>query len=181
MLPYNTTVCRLLRQNCQLVRLFKTSAIQQAEKTPIQKWGWDYLMRQRYLKRPIAPHITIYKKQLTWMVSGAHRVTGCAMAGTLLIGGILFTAGPITFTQFVEFIRGLHLPFIFYDALKFIIAFPIAFHTLNGLRFIAFDMAKGTDIKTVYKSGYTVLALAACIALIVTLVPHTKYGNKKAH
>ena len=179
MLPYNTTVCRLLRQNCQVVRLFKTSAIRQAEKTPIQKYGWDYLMRQRALKRPIAPHINIYQKQLTWMVSGAHRVTGCVMAGTLLIGGILFTAGPITFTQFVEFIRDLHLPFIVTDALKFIIAFPIVFHSLNGIRFIAFDMAKGCEIKTVYKTGYTVLALAALIALIVTIIPHTQYGQRK--
>lgn len=100
-------------------------------------------------------------------------------SGTLLIGGLLFTAGPISFTQFINFIRDLHLPFIVYDALKFIIAFPIAFHTLNGIRFICFDMAKFTDIKSVYKTGYLVLTLAALIALAVTIVPHTEYGRKK--
>lgn len=128
-------------------------------------------MRQRALKRPISPHINIYKKMITWMVSGAHRVTGCAMAGTLLLGGVGFAVLPIDFTTFVEFLRGLNLPFIIYDTLKFIVAFPIVFHTLNGIRFIRFDMAKGTNIKAVYKSAYIVLSLSALIALYVVLAP----------
>lgn len=65
----------------QVLRLLKTSVPQQSTKTPIQEWGWDYLLRQRALKRPISPHLTVYKPQVTWMVSGFHRMTGCAMAG----------------------------------------------------------------------------------------------------
>ena len=37
-------------------------------KTPIQQFGWEYLMKQKSLGRPISPHLTIYKPQLTWMV-----------------------------------------------------------------------------------------------------------------
>ncbi|VDP21890.1 unnamed protein product, partial [Onchocerca flexuosa] len=68
----------LLRK--KVLRLLKTSVPKQSVKTPIQEWGWDYLLRQRALKRPISPHLSVYKPQLTWMVSGFHRMTGCAMA-----------------------------------------------------------------------------------------------------
>ncbi|VDN54817.1 unnamed protein product [Dracunculus medinensis] len=147
LLPYRMGLCRVPLRNIQSLKLMQTSAqSKSAAKTPIQIWGWNYLMRQRALKRPISPHLQVYKPQLTWMVSGFHRMTGCAMAGTLLIGGVGFALLPLNFTIFIEFIRGLGLPWIITDAFKFIIAYPIVFHTLNGIRFIAFDCALGTDI-----------------------------------
>uniref|UniRef100_P92506 Succinate dehydrogenase [ubiquinone] cytochrome b large subunit, mitochondrial n=2 Tax=Ascaris suum TaxID=6253 RepID=DHSC_ASCSU len=179
LLPYNATLCRVLRHNVKFIRSVQTSAARvSAEKTPIQVWGWDYLMRQRALKRPIAPHLTIYKPQMTWMVSGLHRVTGCAMAGTLLIGGVGFSVLPLDFTTFVEFIRGLGIPWVILDTFKFIIAFPIAFHTLNGIRFIGFDMAKGTDIPSIYRGAYLVLGLAALISLAVVVYPRWERHKK---
>ncbi|KHJ85741.1 succinate dehydrogenase cytochrome b subunit [Oesophagostomum dentatum] len=99
------------------------------------------------------------------MVSGFHRISGCVMAGTLLFGGVGFALLPFNFTQFVEYIRSWNLHPVITSVFKFIIAYPIAFHTLNGIRFIGFDMAKGVDnIGQIYKGGYLVLALAAIIA-----------------
>lgn len=51
-------------------------------KTPVQKFGWEYLMRQEASGRPLSPHLSIYKKQLTWMLSGLYRVCGCVMGGS---------------------------------------------------------------------------------------------------
>ncbi|EFO25660.1 hypothetical protein LOAG_02826 [Loa loa] len=170
----NAASSRPLSQNIQVLRLLKTCVSQQSTKTPIQEWGWDYLMRQRALKRPISPHLTVYKPQVTWMVSGFHRVTGCAMAGALLIGGVGFALLPLNFTTFIDFIRGLGLPWVVTDMFKFVIAYPIVFHSLNGIRFIAFDLALGTDIASVYASGYLVLSLAALIALGVVIAPRLK-------
>ena len=95
---------------------------------------------------------------------------------------------PMDFTAFVQFIDSWHLPWVITDTFKFIIAFPIIFHTLNGIRFMVgidtscwvwimaeansiqgFDMAKGTDIKTVYKTGWTVLALSTLLSLLIVL------------
>lgn len=72
---------RYISFNLQVLRLLKTSVPQQSAKTPIQEWGWEYLLRQRALKRPISPHLAVYKPQVPWMVSGFHRITGCVMAG----------------------------------------------------------------------------------------------------
>lgn len=62
---------------------FLFSAIARSEaQTPVQKFGFEYLKRQQSLHRPLSPHLTIYKPQLTWMLSGAHRISGCVMAGS---------------------------------------------------------------------------------------------------
>lgn len=53
-------------------------------KTPVQEFGYEYLKKQVQLGRPISPHLQIYKPQLTWLISGAHRIVGVAMSGGLL-------------------------------------------------------------------------------------------------
>ncbi|KJH48938.1 putative succinate dehydrogenase, cytochrome b556 subunit [Dictyocaulus viviparus] len=132
-------LCHITPRQFIARRLIANSSIHRAEmKTPIQQWGWAYLQRQKALGRPISPHLTVYQPQLTWMVSGLHRVTGCVMAGVLLFGGVGFATLPFNFTEFVEYIRSWHIP-------AFVIAFPIIFHTLNGIRFIGFDLAKGLE------------------------------------
>lgn len=96
----------------------------------------------------------------------------------MLIGGVGFALLPLNFTTFIDFIRGLGLPWVITDTFKFIIAYPIAFHSLNGIRFLAFDLAMGTDIASVYTTGYLVLSLSALIALAVVVIPRIK---KKDH
>uniref|UniRef100_A0A914UT73 Succinate dehydrogenase cytochrome b560 subunit, mitochondrial n=1 Tax=Plectus sambesii TaxID=2011161 RepID=A0A914UT73_9BILA len=139
--------------------------------TPIQKWGGDYLERQKALKRPLSPHLGIYQPQLTWYVSGAHRILGCIMAGTLIIGSVGFMVLPLDFTAFIEFVRSLGLPGVVTSAFKFIIAFPMVFHFLNGIRFLGYDMGKGITLNTIYKTGWAVVWVSVLISLIVTFMP----------
>ncbi|CAJ0596884.1 unnamed protein product [Cylicocyclus nassatus] len=162
-------LCRVTPRQLMATRLFTTTLRQcEREKTPIQEWGWTYLHKQKALGRPIAPHLKVYKPQLTWMLSGLFRVTGCVMAGVLLFGGIGFAVLPWNFTQFVNYIRSWHIHPIITSVFKFIIAFPIIFHTINGLRFMGFDLAKGVaDIGQIYRTGYYVTAISLLISLYV--------------
>ncbi|KAK0415274.1 hypothetical protein QR680_011862 [Steinernema hermaphroditum] len=163
------TLCRSTGLLPNAVRLH-TSALTRADaKTPIQKLGWEYLMRQKALNRPISPHLQIYQPQLTWYLSGLHRISGCVMAGTLLIGGLGFAALPVDFTTFIEYIRSWNIPSVITGAFQFIVAFPIVFHTLNGVRFLGFDLAMGTDIVSVYRSGWFVFGISIAIALAVVI------------
>ncbi len=43
---------------------------------------WEYLKKQEQTGRPLSPHLSIYKPQLTWYASGFHRISGCVMAGS---------------------------------------------------------------------------------------------------
>ena len=65
--------------------IFGFRAIRNAtdSKTAVQKFGWEYLQRQEKSGRPLSPHLNIYKPQLTWMLSGFHRISGCVMAGSM--------------------------------------------------------------------------------------------------
>jgi hypothetical protein len=41
------------------------------------------MLRLQRKNRPSSPHLTIYQPQLTWFMSSAHRITGCAMGGSM--------------------------------------------------------------------------------------------------
>uniref|UniRef100_A0A914EAQ0 Succinate dehydrogenase cytochrome b560 subunit, mitochondrial n=1 Tax=Acrobeloides nanus TaxID=290746 RepID=A0A914EAQ0_9BILA len=162
-------LCGSLKKGSFIARSVRTSAIHGQAKTPIQEWGWKYLVRQEASGRPLSPHLSIYKPQITWFVSGAHRITGCVMAGVLLFGGIGFAALPIDFTTFIDAIQSLGLPRFVLGTFKLIIAYPIVFHTLNGIRFIGYDLAKGMDLPTIHKTGWLVVGLSLIISLAIVL------------
>uniref|UniRef100_A0A5S6QWJ7 Uncharacterized protein n=1 Tax=Trichuris muris TaxID=70415 RepID=A0A5S6QWJ7_TRIMR len=169
-IPAAPRVSAVAAQRCALG--LKTFAPLSSDvKTPIQAWGWDYLQKQKELHRPIAPHLTVYKPMLTWMLSGLHRITGVAMGTTIAIFSVGLMAVPFDFTAVVSFIRDLQLPALLVYAVKYAIAWPLTYHTLNGVRFLGFDLAKGTDIPTVYKTGWTVVGLSVIIAAAITFWP----------
>ncbi len=49
--------------------------------------------------------------------------------------------------------------------LKTAIAFPFAYHSLNGIRHLLWDAGSLLTIKSVYKSGYITLGLTALTGL----------------
>uniref|UniRef100_A0A183C244 Succinate dehydrogenase cytochrome b560 subunit, mitochondrial n=1 Tax=Globodera pallida TaxID=36090 RepID=A0A183C244_GLOPA len=148
-----------------------------ATKTPVQEFGYEYVKRQMNMGRPVSPHLTIYKPQLTWLMSGAHRIVGCVMSAVLLMGGVAFAILPVDFTSIMERLHSLNLWRPVTNSLKFLIAFPIVYHTLNGIRFMGFDMAKAIELPTIYRSGYLVIALSTLISLLI--VANSTHLNKE--
>lgn len=110
------------------------------------------------VNRPTSPHLTIYKPQITSVLSIMHRMTGVALyAGALLMVSWLYVAtympndfavyhGYLTSTVGQIFLFGWTLAFYF--------------HLANGIRHLFWDMGKGYDIKTAAKSGWLVVAFA---------------------
>ncbi|KAJ7590277.1 succinate dehydrogenase cytochrome b560 subunit [Mycena floridula] len=120
----------------------------------------EILNKQR-LKRPSSPHFTIYQPQLTWLGSIANRVTGVGLS-VLLYGfalGYLFVPG--TFDSATIIAAATALPLTVKYAAKTILAAPFAFHSLNGIRHLAWDLGKFMTVKGAYTSGYIVLGATA--------------------
>lgn len=84
--------------------------------------------------------------------------------------------GPVSYAEFIEYFRG--LPCVLTAPFKFFISFNIVFYALNGLRLMAFDLAKGTDLPTVYKSGWAVLAASVLISLLVVIISNRNRDSK---
>ncbi|CRL05315.1 CLUMA_CG018253, isoform A, partial [Clunio marinus] len=120
------------------------------------------------LKRPQSPHLTIYKPQLTSMLSITHRGTGIALTGYAAIFGLATLACPEGANAVVNLIEGLQLGAASLAALKFTLAFPFAFHTVNGIRHLFWDLGRFLTIKEVYTTGYIMVAISTILAIALT-------------
>lgn len=111
------------------------------------------------IERPTSPHLSIYKPQITSVMSILHRITGVALyAGTLLLVAWLVSAAysvPI-FKLIHEFMAG-------WIGKALLIGWTLAFyyHLCNGIRHLFWDMGKGFELKAVTRSGVLVLLAAA--------------------
>ncbi|KAJ7095718.1 SDHC, cytochrome b subunit of succinate dehydrogenase [Mycena belliarum] len=153
--------------NQSLVRTTLAKRAVQTESLPPS--ASNKILNQQRLLRPSSPHFTIYQPQLTWIASIANRATGGALSALLYGFSIAYLVAPGTFdsVHVVEFVAGLP------DAVKYagkaLLAAPFMFHSLNGVRHLAWDMTKFMSIKGVYQTGYAVLAGSAIgtIALVL--------------
>lgn len=118
--------------------------------------------------RPLSPNIQIYRPQLTSVLSIANRITGvvlsiCAVA--LVIWLIAVASGPQTYSTAHVFVRtwvG--------QLLLLCCTFSFFFHLCGGIRHLAWDAGYGFELRTIYVSGWTVLAMSAALTLITWAV-----------
>jgi succinate dehydrogenase / fumarate reductase, cytochrome b subunit len=105
--------------------------------------------------RPTSPHLTIYKPQITSVLSISHRLTGLALyAGTALVVCWLYKAAYAP-TQYSELHSFMTSTFGYVLMIGWTAAFY--YHLANGLRHLFWDMGKGFEIKQVNRSGWLVI------------------------
>ena len=115
--------------------------------------------------RPISPHLSIYKPQITSILSISHRMSGVFQSlGLLLIVLLLLSLilGKNSHAFFMLFINSLvGKAFLFFYVLS------LCYHLFNGIRHIIWDIGFGFEIKNVYYSGIIVILFAVTLALYV--------------
>ncbi len=83
-------------------------------------------------KRPLSPHLSIYKPMLTYLMSGAHRITGVALyAAVLLLALFLLGAG---FGGWVFGLTGWIGGGLFGTLVAFLFTWVVFHHLLGGIR-----------------------------------------------
>lgn len=118
--------------------------------------------------RPLSPHLTIYRPQITMVMSIMHRITGAGMA----LGAVLvvwwFIAAASDPRHFAA-VDGLLTSWL---GLLVLVASLIAFwyHFCNGIRHLVWDTGAGFELETVTRSGYAALAGTAVLTLVTLLV-----------
>jgi succinate dehydrogenase / fumarate reductase cytochrome b subunit len=119
----------------------------------------------KIVRRPLSPHLQVYDMmQMTSLTSIMHRVTGTAWAiGTLLMTWWLVAAA----TSETAFAR---VQWFLSSYLGLLVLFGLTaaawYHTLAGLRHLAWDAGRGFDIPTVYKTGRAVLIGTGVLTLL---------------
>jgi succinate dehydrogenase / fumarate reductase cytochrome b subunit len=125
--------------------------------------------------RPLSPHLTIYRWQVTMIASITHRLTGMALAvGALALAWwlVAISRGPEgyeTFTNVAASPLGLLVLFGF--------TWSLAFHLLNGIRHLAWDLGYGFNKATATQTGMLVFVLSFAIAAAFFGCAWSGYGG----
>ncbi|MBO0611601.1 MAG: succinate dehydrogenase, cytochrome b556 subunit [Pseudomonadota bacterium] len=119
-------------------------------------------------KRPLSPHLQVYKPQLTSVLSILHRATGAALAvGTLLVTYWLtsIAGGEESFNS-----ANAILGSWFGRLVLFFWSWALFYHLSNGIRHLMWDSGFGLDLPTVYKSGKIMVGASLALTILLWLV-----------
>lgn len=118
------------------------------------------------VERPLSPHLTIYKPQLTSITSILTRITGNALiVAVVLIVWWLFAASTSEayFDVANAVVTSWFGKLIFLGSL-----WAVWYHYLAGLRHLYFDAGHGLDIETAEKLGWGMI-IGSVVLTIITL------------
>lgn len=113
--------------------------------------------------RPLSPHLTIYRPQLTSMTSIFTRLTGNALliAGLMIVWWFAAAAtGPDAFARADGFVRSW-----FGDLVLFLSVWAIWYHLIFGVRHLIWDSGRMMDVQK--SETYAQAAIIASVLLTI--------------
>jgi succinate dehydrogenase / fumarate reductase cytochrome b subunit len=122
----------------------------------------------RLVRRPLSPHLQVYRPQITSVLSISHRLSGIALAvGTFLLVSWLLSAaaGPAAFAEAQAFLGSFlgRLMLFFWTLALF-------YHFCNGIRHLAWDLGHGYDLESVTRSGWFTVGAALGLTLLAWIL-----------
>lgn len=118
--------------------------------------------------RPLSPHIQIYKRQITSVLSILHRITGIVLAGGAILVALWFVSLAHHADLSVRLLDLLGTA----PGLVFLFLWTLAlfFHLCNGIRHLVWDAGRGFEMYQVVRSGWAVVASSVILTLAVWTV-----------
>lgn len=118
--------------------------------------------------RPLSPHLTIYRPQLTSITSIFARITGVALLGAAFLVVWWFlgaAAGP----EYFAFVNGL-MTSIVGDIVMFAALWAVCYHFLSGLRHLYWDTGRGFDIAFAEKMAWGVIIGSGVLTVLIAVI-----------
>lgn len=118
--------------------------------------------------RPLSPHLSIYRPQLTSVTSILTRITGNALliSALLVVWWFLAAAtGPEAFAT-----ADAVLTSVLGKLVLLLSLWGLWYHTLAGIRHMIWDNAVGLDLDTAYKLGWGVVAGSFVLTIFTVIV-----------
>ena len=118
--------------------------------------------------RPLSPHLTIYRPQLTSLTSILTRITGNA----LLVGALLVVCWLLAAATSAEYFEMAN--WVMTSLLGKLIMlgsiWALWYHTLAGVRHLIWDNAKGLDLTAAYRLGWAVVIGSFVLTAVTVIV-----------
>nr|XP_047911452.1 succinate dehydrogenase cytochrome b560 subunit, mitochondrial [Anser cygnoides] len=149
--------CRCVGRRCLLARLgpgFPVRHVVPMATTAKEEMArfWE---KNTKSSRPLSPHVTIYKWSLPMAMSITHRGTGVALSLGVSLFSLAALLLPEQFPHYLATVKSLSLgPALIYSA-KFALAFPLSYHTWNGIR----HLVSGLPVRPGERGGGKLLLL----------------------
>jgi succinate dehydrogenase / fumarate reductase cytochrome b subunit len=122
----------------------------------------------KLVKRPLSPHLQVYKPQVTSVLSITHRGTGVFLS----LGALVLTYWLVSLAVSEELFNSFHLHTTFWYGKLFLIGFVFSlyYHLANGIRHLFWDIGLGLEISTTYKSGYFTIFISVVLTLATLFI-----------
>lgn len=153
---------------------FQPSATEPHAQTQPAKPSDAYaILAAQRLNRPISPHLTVYKPQITWYGSALNRITGSVLSGGIYVFATAYLVSPLLgwhlesgavaewFGSFGAVTKGV---------MKFGISWPFTYHFWNGIRHLAWDTGRQLNNKQVQVTGWAVVGLSVVCSAVLAFV-----------
>jgi len=131
----------------------------------------DFWKKNQTLKRPSSPWI-VYKWHLPMMTSLTHRFTGISMGITLYAISYGLFLAPGDFPAYIEFVKNLEISPLIMFPVKGIVAFPLVYHYINGIRHLLWDIGYGYKLSYQYKSGTVIYVVSVAISAFLASIAY---------
>jgi succinate dehydrogenase / fumarate reductase, cytochrome b subunit len=113
--------------------------------------------------RPLSPNIQIYRPQLTSVLSIANRITGVALsvgAVGLVVWLIAGAMGPQAYAAVQTAIASWIGQIVLFG-----LTFAFFLHLCGGIRHLVWDTGYGFELRSIYASGWTVVAASVVLTV----------------
>ena len=119
-------------------------------------------------KRPLSPHLQVYRLPLAAVTSILNRITGVGMTLAAILIVWWFAAGAFSAAYFV-FVDGMLTSILGHLILIGSLA-ALWFHMLNSIRHLIWDTGRMMDVQMVEKTSYAVFAGTVVLTLLTILI-----------
>jgi succinate dehydrogenase / fumarate reductase cytochrome b subunit len=120
--------------------------------------------------RPLSPHLQIYKRTLTMMMSIVHRATGAALyAGTLLL--VWWLSAAATSDAYFAMVQAV-FGSILGQLVMFGFTFALVHHAAGGIRHLIWDTGRGFDLPSVETAARITLASSTIITILLWVLAY---------
>lgn len=123
-----------------------------------------YIKKNESLKRALSPHLSVYKPQITSIMSITLRMTGFSLGIMAWVVGLTALISEENVDYFVNELKSLKLDDCYWTAAKTIVVFPFAFHFVAGVRHLLFDASMFLEKPQFYATGYAAIVVAFLLA-----------------
>ena len=118
--------------------------------------------------RPLSPHLTIYKPQMTSMSSILTRITGTSLLlGALLV--VWWFLAAATSPEYFAVADGVITSFLG-DLIMALSVWALWYHALAGLRHLYWDTGRGLEVEFAEKLGLVIIVLSVVLAVLTLLI-----------